>query len=205
MEFLEVPLFNDDLFELLARFAIDLVVVLGLILLVYARFQRQQSYVFAFLVMNVVVFFLCFTLKKLDLGLGMALGLFAIFGILRYRTDSIRIKEMTYLFVVVGIAVINALPNHNTSYAELAFANLAIFLTTFALEFAHATPRVERHSMLYGNLELLRPENRQQLIEDLREQTGLDVKSVVVKKFDLVNQNATISATLGQASDDSTP
>ena len=79
------------------------------------------------MVLNVVVFFICFTMKKLDLGLGMALGLFAIFGVLRYRTDAIRTKEMTYLFVVIGLAVINALSNKKTSYVELLAVNFAIF------------------------------------------------------------------------------
>jgi len=194
MEFLEVPLFDEDLYKLVVRFVIDLSIVSCLILLVYRRYQRENSYVFAFFVMNVLVFFLCFALKKLDLGLGMALGLFAIFGILRYRTDAIQIKEMTYLFVVVGIAVINALSNKKTSYAELAFANAAILLTTSVLEYSLAVPAVSSHTMVYDKLELLRPENRAQLLSDLRERTGLEVKDVVVKKLDLFGQTATISA-----------
>lgn len=194
MEFLEVPLFDEDLYKLLVRFGIDLAVISFLVNQVYQRYQRQKSYVFAFFLMNVLVFFLCFTLKKLDLGLGMALGLFAIFGILRYRTDAIQIKEMTYLFVVVGIAVINALSNKKTSYAELAFANCAILLTTFLLEATLAVPQVQSHSMVYDKPELLRPENRQQLIADLRERTGLDVQDVVIKKFDLKSATATINA-----------
>ena len=144
--------------------------------------------------MNVLVFFLCFALKKLDLGLGMALGLFAIFGILRYRTDAIKIKEMTYLFVVVGIAVINALSNKKTSYSELAFANGAILLLTFCLERFLATPAMEQHPIVYDKLELLRPENREQLLADVRLRTGFDVTDVVVKKIDLRNQTANISA-----------
>ena len=194
MEFLEVPFYDDDLLKLFVRFAIDLTVVSFLVLLIYRRYQRERTYVFAFFVMNVLVFFLCFTLKKLDLGLGMALGLFAIFGILRYRTDSIQIKEMTYLFLVVGIAVINALSNKKTSYAELAFANAAILLTTYLLEFATTVPKLQSHSMVYDRLDLLRPENKAQLIADLRERTGLDVTDVVVKKIDLSGQSATINA-----------
>ena len=195
MEFLEVPLFDEDLFKLVVRFGIDLAVVSWLIMGIYHRFQRQPTYVFAFFVMNVLVFFLCFSLKKLDLGLGMALGLFAIFGILRYRTDAIQIKEMTYLFVVVGIAVINALSNKKTSYAELAFANGAILLTTFCLEhFFRLPPTPEQQSMVYDKLELLRPENKSQLLADLRARTGLEVSDVVVKKIDLSSQTATISA-----------
>lgn len=198
MEFLEVPLFDEDIYKLLVRFGIDFGVVSLLILGIYFRYHRRQTYVFAFFVMNVLVFFLCFALKKLDLGLGMALGLFAIFGILRYRTDAIKIKEMTYLFVVVGIAVINALSNRKTSYSELAFANGLILLTTFCLEHVFAVPVVAQYSMVYDKMELLRPENKVQLLEDVRLRTGFDVTDVVVKKIDLRNQTANISAVCSQ-------
>ena len=109
MEFLEIPIFDDDVFKMLVRFGFNLF-FLGLI----ARFaiypnQREREFAFTAVMMNVTVFFICFTMKKLDLGIGMALGLFAIFGVLRYRTDSIRAKDMTYLFIVIGIAVIDAL------------------------------------------------------------------------------------------------
>ena len=163
------------------------------LIFIYSRFQRKTTYVFTFFVMNVLVFFLCFTLKKLDLGLGMALGLFAIFGILRYRTDSIQIKDMTYLFVVVGIAVINALSNKKTSYSELALANSAILLTTFFLEGALFRTRVGQQSMIYDKLDLLRPEHKAELLMDLRQRTGFDVQDVVIKKIDLAKQAATIT------------
>ena len=84
--------------------------------------------------LNIVVFFICFTMKKLELDLGLALGLFAVFGVLRYRTDAIRPKEMTYLFIVIGIAVINSLANKKTSYAEVALVNSVIFATTMLKE-----------------------------------------------------------------------
>ena len=118
MEFLEVPLYDDDLGKLVVRLAINLVFLFLIVRVAYHAHQRQMAYVFTFVLMNVMVFFICFTLKKLDLGLGMALGLFAIFAIIRYRTNSINVKEMTYLFIVIGLAVINSLSNKKTSYAE---------------------------------------------------------------------------------------
>ena len=101
----------------------------------------------------------------------MALGLFAIFGILRFRTDSIRIKEMTYLFVAVGIAVINALSNENTSVAELALANGAILLTTWGLEWfstAPLPPANQSQNLVYDRLDLLSPDKKSELIADVR-------------------------------------
>ena len=192
MEFLEVPLFDDDLYKLLVRFVFDLV-VLALIVGCYHRHQKSRSYAFTFVLMNVMVFFICFTLKKLDLGLGMALGLFAIFAIIRYRTDAIRVKEMTYLFIVVGIAVINALSNKKTSYAELMVTNCAIVAITFLFESMIRTEKLSKQDIVYDQLELLKPENREKLLADIRQRTGLSAERVRISKIDLAKQSANIT------------
>ena len=101
MEFLEVPLFDDDLFKLNVRLAFDLLFTILVVWFVYKPNQKRMNYVFMFMLMNTMVFFICFTLKKLDLGLGMALGLFAIFAIIRYRTNSIQVK--TWDFIEFGV------------------------------------------------------------------------------------------------------
>lgn len=134
MEFLEVPLFDDDLFMLLIRFGINIFFLALIVILAIYPMQREREFAFTAVMMNVTVFFICFSLKKLDLGLGMALGLFAIFGVLRYRTDAIGVKEMTYLFIVIGIAVINSLSNKSTSYAEVATINLLILFSAILKE-----------------------------------------------------------------------
>ncbi len=134
MEFLEVPLFDDDLFKLLIRFGINIFFLALIVILAIYPMQREREFAFTAVMMNVTVFFICFSLKKLDLGLGMALGLFAIFGVLRYRTDAIGVKEMTYLFIVIGIAVINSLSNKSTSYAEVATINLLILFSAILKE-----------------------------------------------------------------------
>jgi hypothetical protein len=126
MEFLEVPLFDDDIYKLLVRFLLNLFFLSLLVRCAIHPNQSERAFAFTAVMMNVTVFFICFSLKKLELGLGMALGLFAIFGVLRYRTDAIRTKEMTYLFIVIGLAVINALSNHKTSYIELFAVNFSI-------------------------------------------------------------------------------
>lgn len=206
MPALQIPLVDVAIVSLLLRFAVDLCVVSLLILYIYFTSQRNRTYVFAFIVMNVLVFFLCFTLKKLDLNLGMALGLFAIFGILRFRTDSIRIKEMTYLFVAVGVAVINALSNESTSVAELVLANGAILITTWTLERFSTAPIATSSSqnLVYDRLDLLGPDKKAQLIADVSERTGLDVTEVQVKKIDLKTQTATISALYEPQDDNAT-
>ena len=193
MEFLEVPLFDDDLFKLMVRFTINAFFLVLLIVLAYHPNQQKKNYVFSYLMMNVMVFFICFTLKKLDLGLGMALGLFAIFAIIRFRTGAIKIKDMTYLFIVIGIAVINSLSNKKTSYSELLFVNSAILGTTMLLERYYLRSGESSQTLVYDNMELLKPENRDQLLIDLKKLTGLEVTRVEVGKVDVKNNSGTIT------------
>jgi hypothetical protein len=196
MEFLEIPFFDDDIYKMAVRFAFNLFFLALIVGVSYHRHQKDHRYVFNFLMMNVMVFFICFTLKKMDIGLGMALGLFAIFAIIRYRTDAIAVKDMTYLFVVIGIAVINALSNKKTSYAELLLTNFMIFAATYVLEVALIQPqkiKLATWDVVYDNLELLNPKRHNELIADLKSKTGIDVKRVVVKRVDLQKGSATIS------------
>lgn len=193
MEFFEMPIYDDDFLKLLIRFAINCFVVLIVVGFCYNRHQKSKPFVFTFVLMNVMVFFICFTLKKLDLGLGMALGLFAIFAIIRFRTDSIRVKEMTYLFIVVGVAVINALTNKKTSYAELAFTNAAIIAVTYLFERILKTPKLSKQDIVYDNLELLKPDSRQELFLDIEKRTGLVVERVKLSKIDFQKGSAAIT------------
>lgn len=190
MEFLEVPIYDDDLWKLLVRFLINSVIVLTIVFCCYFKHKKNQSYAFTFLMMNVMVFFICFSLKKLDLGLGLALGLFAIFAIIRYRTDAIQVKEMTYLFVVIGVAVINALSNKKTSYAELGVINGIIFASTFMLERLLVRTKMKKQTVNYDKIELLRPERKTLLLNDLHERLGSRPVDVKVGKIDLEKGSA---------------
>ena len=134
MEFLEVPLFDDDIYKLAVRFLLNVFFMVLIVRFAILPGKSNREFAFTAVMMNVTAFFICFSLKKLELELGMALGLFAIFGVLRYRTDAIRTKEMTYLFILLGIAVINALSNRKTSYAEILAINCVIFAVTMLKE-----------------------------------------------------------------------
>lgn len=134
MEFLGIPFYDDDLLKLLVRLSINLSFIFLIVNVLYTKKSSKESFTFSFYVISLIVFFLCFTLKKFELGLGMALGLFAIFGILRYRTNTLPIKEMSYLFVVIGISVINALANSKMSYAEIFATNSIVSFAIFLLE-----------------------------------------------------------------------
>ncbi|TWT88823.1 hypothetical protein Mal64_23110 [Pseudobythopirellula maris] len=190
MEFLEVPLYDDDLLKLLVRFAVNLTCLTIVVRWVYTRYGGLPRFPVTFCLVNVLVFFICFTLKKFDLGLGMALGLFAIFGILRYRTETIPIREMTYLFLVIGMAVINALSNKKMSYAELALTNGAI-LGIAALMESYTHGMLERcQQVVYERIDLVRPDRRAELVADLEERTGLKVSRVELGQINLLQDTA---------------
>ena len=219
MEFLEVPLFDDDIFKLLVRFAIDVVFLSLIVVFAIYPNQREREFAFTAVMLNVIVFFICFTMKKLELDLGMALGLFAVFGVLRYRTDALRAKEMTYLFIVIGIGVINSLANKKTSYAEVALVNTLIFATAMLKEWivgrvperpngtngtngkanggrngkTAAAKKSPKFTIEYDRLEWLGDEHRETLLADLRERTGLDVVKAEIKTVDLLQNKATLT------------
>lgn len=188
MEFLQVPVFDDDFYKLLVRFAFDLVFLALVVKCCYHIHQKNRGYTFTFVLMNVTIFFICFTLKKIDLGLGIALGLFAIFAIIRFRTDAIRVKDMTYLFIVIGIAVINALSNKKTSYAELLFTNAAIVAIAFLLETSLKSVKLSKQDIVYDRMDLLDPANETALFADIKERIGITATRVKFNKIDLQKQ-----------------
>ncbi|MDC0935725.1 DUF4956 domain-containing protein [Pirellulales bacterium] len=192
MEFLEVPVFDDDIYKLLARFAVNCLFLTLIVRGVYYRNSGSKDYLFTYCMLNVLVFFICFTLKKFDLGLGMALGLFAIFGILRYRTTTIPIREMTYLFIVIGIAVINALANKKMSYIELAFTNGCIFGLAAFLERIPLTRHEFEETVLFEKIDLIRPENHEALIDDLQLRTGLNISRIELGEIDFLRDTVVI-------------
>ena len=125
--------------------------------------------------------------------LGFALGLFAVFGILRYRTEPIPIKEMTYLFIVIGLAMINALANKKISWAELVFVNTTILLVTLSFEKLWFNNEIQSKNVVYERIDLIKMEHRLEMIKDLRERTGLDIVRVQIGKIDLLRDVAVVT------------
>ena len=195
IEFLGIPVFDDDIFKLVMRFALNIVFLTIIVRLIYHGVTKSSEYFFAFIMVNVMVFMICFTLKKFELQLGMALGLFALFGILRYRTAPIPIREMTYLFVVIGIGVLNALANKKMSYVELVFTNLAIIGALFVLEYVTSFSKFSRKTIVYEKIDLVKPARRNELIADLKERTGLEIIRFEVGKIDFTRKSAQIKIT----------
>ena len=190
--FLDIKLYDDDFIKLAFRFLINLIAILLIARTIYYPLAKRKDYLFTYIMISILVFFICFTLKKFELGLGMALGLFAIFGIIRYRTDPIPIKEMTYLFIVIGISVINALANKKMSYAELLLTNSIIVFATYGMERLWLLKHESRKVITYEKIDLIVPENHALLKEDLEKRTGLRINRLEIGKINFLNDTAQI-------------
>ncbi len=192
----DIELFGTDLFdqkdfiELLARSIFNFLIVGYIVRYLYYPATKNKDYLFTYLLISVTVFFLCFLLENVKLELGFALGLFAIFGIIRYRTDPIPIKEMTYLFIIIGISVMNALVNKKISHAEVVFTNLIFIALTYGLEKIWLLKHESRKNITFEKIELILPEKRQELLEDLKLRTGLNITRIEVKSIDFLRDTA---------------
>ena len=195
MEFLGIPLFDDDFYKMMFRFALNLGFLTIIIRGLYFTGTKRKDYFFTYYMIGIIVFFLCFTLKKYELDIGMALGLFAIFGIIRYRTNAIDIKEMTYLFVVIGVAVINSLANQKMSYAEIIGSNLIIVLALFVIERLWLVKHVSIKTIPYEIIENIKPQHYETLKKDLETRTGLVIKEIEVGNIDFLKDSAEIKIT----------
>lgn len=190
MKVFGMPLIHDDMWELLFKFCVNTAVLFVLIRLIYYPIHRKKDYLFTYFLFNILIFFLCVLLNSVKLSIGFAFGLFAIFGVLRYRTEQISIKDMTYLFAVITVAVINSLASKKVSIAELLFTDGMILIVTFALERLWLTRHEAMKLLVYERIDLIKPQNRQGLFDDLKERLGVTVSRVEIGKIDLLRDTA---------------
>ena len=176
---------------LLFRFICNLVVTGTIIRLMYYPKSRRRDYFFTFIVTSTTIFMLLFMLDTVKLQVGFALGLFAIFGILRYRTDTMPIREMTYLFLIIGISVINALTK-NISYIELGLTNGIFIGVSWLMESNRVLKHVSSKMVIYEKIDLIKPEKKAELIADLSERTGLDVTNAEIGSIDFLKDIAVL-------------
>ena len=182
----------DGLLQLLVRFSFNLLVALILVRVLYYQNARRKDYLFTFLLISTIVFLLCILLENVNLQLGFALGLFAIFGIIRYRTTQIPIKEMTYLFITIGVSVINALSGSKVSYVELVVTNLLVIGVTYGLERVWLLKHESSKLIIYEKIELITPDKYDDMLIDLKERTGLDIHRAEVGKINFLRDTAEV-------------
>jgi len=194
VKFFGIKLINtEDFLSLLTRFSLNLIVIIAIVVGLYAKTSKRKDFYFSYIAVSMVIFLLCFLLVSVKIELGFALGLFAVFGIIRYRTDAIPIKEMTYLFVVIAISVINALANKKISYAELITTNLLIVVGLYILEKILNLRQEIMYRILYEKVENVQVGREEELLADLKLRTGKNIKRFEIERIDFLRDVAYIN------------
>ena len=188
----EITWMDPDIYKLMARLVSNLVFMTVIIRFLYYPKTKRKDYLFTYYLIGLVTFFLCFGLKKLDIDTGMGLGLFAIFGIIRYRTDAIEIKEMTYLFIVIGISVVTALAANRISVAETLLINATVVGMTYGLEYLWLLKHETRKTLIYERIDLIVPDRSEEMHADLETRTGLKINRFDIGRIDFLNDTAQV-------------
>ena len=188
----DLILFNEDVYMLIFRLLINLFFMTLIIRFLYYPISKRKDYLFSYYLIGIIIFFLCFGLKKMEIDNGMGFALFAIFGIIRYRTDAIEIKEMTYLFLIIGMSVINSLASNKVSIAEMAIVNMSLVAITYGLERVWLLKHETRKTVVYERIDLIQPDRMEEMKSDLEMRTGLNINIVEVGKIDFLNDTAQV-------------
>lgn len=190
ISFLGVPLCDtQSLIHLLMRFAFNLLVSWIIVRFCYYRKSQRRDYVLTFMLFSSAMFLLIFLMENVKLQIGLTLGLFAIFGVIRYRTETVPVREMTYLFVIIATSVINGLAL-NISYAELLAADALVLLLLWVLESRLLLRHTSTKLVLYERIDLIVPERRGEMVADLERRLGLKIDKVEVGHVDFLRDVA---------------
>ncbi len=174
------------------RMAIDIFSVWILIRLVYYPIYHKKDFFFTFFLFNIVIFVLTYLLNKVDLSMGAAFGLFAVFSLLRYRTENISAKDMTYLFIVIALGLISAV--NKGTFVETGIINGIILIGAYAMDANLFMKNENVQKIQYENIEYIRTTNRELLIEDLKRRTGLNIHKISIDRINFLKDTAVITA-----------
>lgn len=199
---------SQSLTELGIRFFMNLLVSWMLVQFFYYRKSRRRDYYFTFMVFSSAMLLLLYVMGNVEVGVGLTLGLFAIFGVIRYRTETVPIREMTYLFVIIALAAVNGLapiyklagaasadPHYEIAYGVLgatALSNLLVLGLICVLERGHLLRHSSAKLILYDRIDLIVPERREELVADLEKRTGLKVDGLEIGHIDFLRDAAFI-------------
>jgi hypothetical protein len=181
---------NPNFLGIMIRFVINTIFLFVLIKVVYYRYCRKELFLFAFFQMGIMIFFIGSMLNAVFLEIGMAVGLFAIFTILRLRTTNVSIKDMAYMFTTIGLSVINSLKLVGFPLLGVLIINTIIIASAWLLEEFLSKNSSESYSIVYRNIDLLRTNKKQRLMKDISELTGKEVIKVKVRRVDYRSQTA---------------
>lgn len=183
---------DRNMTEIALHFAANLISCWIIVRMIYQSKAKRRDYVFTFMMVSSSIFLLCRMLIGVELDLAFALGLFAIFGIIRYRTNVVPIREMTYLFVVIALAVMNALAPGAMGEWPVAIGNASIWFLAFALERLMFVEHLVTKRVVYDRIEYLQKDKRAELLADLAERIGEDVERIEIGNVDLLRETAVI-------------
>lgn len=182
----------DTVVESVVWFGINLAIVFLIVRFIYYPQRRDKDYVFTFFALNTIIYFVMGLLNNSEISVGVGFGLFAIFSVLRFRTSTIPIREMTYLFVVIALPVLNSILLEERCYGEFAVANFATIGVLYVLEREWGFHYEGRKSITYERIEMIRPENWPTLLDDLRERTGLPITRIEIGRLNFLRDTAEI-------------
>ncbi len=191
LEIMDAQVMDAGFWQLVIRFLFNVIVTGSIVAFLYYPKAKRRDYSFTFMLISLSIFMMIFLLGSVKIKVGFALGLFAIFGIIRYRTEQMPVREMTYLFVIIAISVINALSD-KFSWAELLATNVMFFVGVMVTEWSKWLQHVSRKPRKYDRIDLIVPERRHELIADLEARTGLHILKVEIGDIDFLKDMAII-------------
>lgn len=203
IDFLGLPFFDaPGLWKMLILFGINLLVCWIITHFLYYPKSKRRDYYFTYMLFSTAIFFILYQLQNMKIEVGIALGLFGIFSMIRYRTEQLPIREMTYLFVLIAISIVNG-AGMASSYVSFIATNVLFILLIWLLEAVGMSNRKAQKIITYEKIALIKPERREELLADLRERTGLDIVKVQVGSIDFLKDTAFLKVTY--LSDDPEP
>ena len=188
--------------NLLIAFTLNFLVSFIVVGFIYYPTRKNKNYVFTFLAFNTIIFFMISLLASTELSIGIGFGLFAIFSMLRYRTDAMPIREMTYLFAIIALPTINAILFSSDTIVLLLLANALIVGILYVLESGWGFQYEASRKITYDNVKMLKPENEELLLADLERRTGLPLKRVEVGSINLAKKRAELKIYYDEASEE---
>lgn len=194
--FISDSLQSQEIQTLILRFCVNIVFILTLILGIYYRVNKNPEYIFNLIIFNILIFFVSSLLSRITLETGFAFGLFAIFSILRYRTEAIPIKEMTFMFISIIMATINSTVTADLNFLEILFANIIIISATFIMEKIWLKKYKQSKQIIFEKIDLIHEDRREELIDELEKRTGLKISDVKIQKIDFLHDTAKIKTYL---------
>ncbi|MBP5190254.1 MAG: DUF4956 domain-containing protein [Bacteroidales bacterium] len=195
LDFLGLPVFDGPgLWKLLVLFGINLLVCWIITHFFYYRKSRRRDYYFTYMLFSTAIFLILYNLQNMKIEVGIALGLFGIFSMIRYRTEQLPIREMTYLFVLIAISIVNG-AGMASSYASFIATNVIFILLIWILEAVGMSNRKAQKIITYEKIDLIKPDKREELLSDLKTRTGLDIVKVQVGSIDFLKDIAFLKVT----------